>query len=290
MNRSLAVSLALLALLGQTIPGALAQGRDWGPGPGGPGRGGEPRGPGPRGGPQGGPSHFMPEAWHGGHWERAHRGGRDGWWWVVGDAWYFYTAPVYPYPALPVTVVAPPAQPPTQYAYYCPNPPGYYPALAACPTPWQLVPAPGAPVAVAPAPSGGGIDKTTGGTIVGAATGGLVGAQFGHGSGNLAATAIGTLLGAFIGHEVGASLDRADEVAAEQAARTAYAAPLGQPITWNSAQTGHSGAITPVRDGHDQGGNYCREFTQTVTVSGQTSQAFGTACRTPDGSWRIVAQ
>ena len=32
----------------------------------------------------------------------------------------------------------------------------------------------------------------------------------------------------------------------------------------------------------------CRELTQTITVGGQAVQATGTACRQPDGSWRIM--
>ena len=74
----------------------------------------------------------------------------------------------------------------------------------------------------------GGIDKTTGGTLVGAAAGGLLGAQVGRGGGQLAAVAAGTLLGAFIGHEVGRSLDRADQLAAERAAQQAFSGPLNQ--------------------------------------------------------------
>src|SRR5579883_2396691 len=44
----------------------------------------------------------------------------------------------------------------------------------------------------------GEANKTTAGTAVGAVGGGLLGAQIGHGSGQLAATAARTLLGAFI--------------------------------------------------------------------------------------------
>src|SRR5580692_7335026 len=29
-------------------------------------------------------------AWEGGRWHHAVRNGRDGWWWDVGGAWYFY--------------------------------------------------------------------------------------------------------------------------------------------------------------------------------------------------------
>ena len=97
----------------------------------------------------GGPHHHEGwEHWREGHWIHAWREGRDGWWWVLGPNWYFYPAPIYPYPEPPVVVVTPPPQIPPQYAYYCPNPAGYYPTLPQCPMGWQLVPlAPAAPIA-----------------------------------------------------------------------------------------------------------------------------------------------
>jgi hypothetical protein len=36
--------------------------------------------------------------------------------------------------------------------------------------------------------------------------------------------------------------------------------------------------------------SYCREFTQTFTISGETEKGYGTACLQPDGSWKIVSQ
>lgn len=60
--------------------------------------------------------------------------------------------------------------------------------------------------------------KQTGGTLLGAAGGGLAGAQIGSGTGQLAATAAGALLGALIGSEAGASLDRADRLYYERQA------------------------------------------------------------------------
>lgn len=36
------------------------------------------------------------------------------------------------------------------------------------------------------------------------------------------------------------------------------------------------------------GGEYCREYTQTVTIGGKTQKGYGTACLQPDGSWRMV--
>ena len=59
-------------------------------------------------------------------------------------------------------------------------------------------------------------------------------------------------------------------------------------ITWNNPQNGNSGTITPVKDGYAQNGAYCREFQQTITISGQAQNGYGTACQQPDGSWKIV--
>ena len=127
-----------------------------------------------------------------------------------------------------------------------------------------------------------------GGTLMGAALGGLVGSQFGHGDGRLAATAAGTLLGAAIGNSVGRKLDDEDRRRIRYAETSAYTGPLDQPIRWNNPSNGHSGAVTPIREGRTSNGDYCREFQSEVIVGGQRQNAHGTACREPDGSWRIV--
>ncbi len=46
--------------------------------------------------------------------------------------------------------------------------------------------------------------------------------------------------------------------------------------------------MTPVETYQRDDGQYCREFQQTVTIGGKTEEAYGTACRQPDGSWKIV--
>jgi surface antigen len=143
-------------------------------------------------------------------------------------------------------------------------------------------------VALAACSNTGNGEKEMGGTLIGAGLGGLAGSQIGGGTGRLVATGAGVLLGGLLGNQVGKSLDNADRLQMQQAQQTAYAAPVGQSITWNNPQSGHSGTITPVRDGRDQAGNYCREFQQTITVGGQPQQGYGTACRQPDGSWKIV--
>jgi surface antigen len=134
-----------------------------------------------------------------------------------------------------------------------------------------------------------GVNKTTGGGLLGAVGGAVAGSQFGKGKGQLAATAAGTLIGALVGSEVGRSLDKADQQYAHQAQTQAQAAPIGQTIVWSNPESGHTGSVTPVREGRVAStGEYCREYQQTVQVGGKTQNAYGTACRQPDGSWRVV--
>jgi surface antigen len=132
-------------------------------------------------------------------------------------------------------------------------------------------------------------NKQTAGTLLGGLGGAVAGAQFGGGRGQLAAVAIGTLLGAYIGSEVGKSLDRADIAAMERTNQQALeTGRSGHTSTWRNPDTGHSGTITPIRTTQAPSGEYCREYQQTITVGGRTEQAYGTACRQPDGSWKVV--
>lgn len=133
-----------------------------------------------------------------------------------------------------------------------------------------------------------GNEKEVIGTGAGAVIGGLLGSQVGGGSGRLWATGAGVLIGALAGSEIGRSLDRADRAYAMQASRQAQSAPIGETISWSNPESGHSGSVTPVREGSTQGGDYCREFYQTVTIGGRQEDAYGTACQNPDGTWRIV--
>ena len=135
---------------------------------------------------------------------------------------------------------------------------------------------------------GFGISKQTGGAVLGGVGGALAGSQFGKGKGQLAMTAVGTLLGAYLGSEVGSSLDRADHTYANQAGQNAFeTARSGQTVAWNNPDSGHYGTVTPTRTYEPAPGQFCREYQQTVTVGGEKQQSFGTACRQPDGSWKV---
>lgn len=97
------------------------------------------------------------KVWRGGHWDHGRHDGRLGWWWVIGSSWYFYPAPIYPYPnpwEPPATILLndlPPLPPPTAYWYYCDAARRYYPYVPNCASGWRQVPATPGDAAVPPA-------------------------------------------------------------------------------------------------------------------------------------------
>ena len=143
---ALGLAMAVCMMAGQP---ALAQ---HGGGHGGTGHGG--RGQGAyRGGDFHGRdyAHFRPrelEVWRSGGWRHEWHDGRFAWWWVVGDGWYFYPEPIYPYPTyVPPALIAqqappmPTGLPPMPTWYFCDDPQGYFPYVASCMVPWRAVPA-----------------------------------------------------------------------------------------------------------------------------------------------------
>ena len=127
------------------------------------------------------------------------------------------------------------------------------------------------------------------GTLLGAVAGGVAGAQVGDGRGKLVATGVGALLGAMIGSEIGKSLDRADQLALQHTTQeTLESAPSGTMNTWHNPDSGNRGTVSAEPAYRLNDGTPCREFTQTVTIGGQTQEAYGTACRQADGSWQII--
>ena len=82
------------------------------------------------------------------------------------------------------------------------------------------------------------------------------------------------------------AMNEAQMRAHEAAIAEAASAPLNDEIIWNDS--GASGSVTPIRDGHTADGRACREFQQRISIGGKTEQAYGTACQQPDGSWQIV--
>ena len=126
--------------------------------------------------------------------------------------------------------------------------------------------------------------KASIGALGGAAFGGLIAAAAGGGGAAIAGALIG---GALLGGFAGNALDRRDKrLAAEAQQRALETAPSGKPVAWTNPDSGHTGTVTPVRT-YQSGGTYCREFQSNVTIDGKPDKAYGTACRQPDGSWKV---
>jgi len=130
-----------------------------------------------------------------------------------------------------------------------------------------------------------------GGAILGGIVGAAIGSQVGGGKGRLAAVGVGALIGAVVGRDIGRSMDSADQAYATGSFGHAMEyAPTCSTITWNNPRSGSSGTVTPVETYEPQPGRYCREFQQEVVIGGKVQDAYGTACRQPDGSWEIVTE
>lgn len=83
------------------------------------------------------------------------------------------------------------------------------------------------------------------------------------------------------------NLNEAQQRAHEAAQVKATTEPVGDTIIWKEGSA--SGSVTTVREGTSTTGRACREFQQEVTIGGQTEQAYGTACRQPNGAWEVVS-
>jgi surface antigen len=130
-----------------------------------------------------------------------------------------------------------------------------------------------------------GNKKTILGSMVGAAAGGLIGAAAGGGAAGIVG---GVLLGGLVGGVAGNALDQRDkQIAANNAQHTFETARTGQTTTWQNPDSGHSGTMTPTHTYQAADGQYCREYQQEITVGGEKHQSYGTACRQPDGTWKI---
>jgi surface antigen len=127
----------------------------------------------------------------------------------------------------------------------------------------------------------------------------IIGGLGGATAGGLIASAItkspagiigGVLLGGLVGGAVGNYLDQRDRELQQQATmRALETTPSGSSVPWRNPNTGNSGSVTPVKTYQEPNGQYCREYQQVITIGGEKHTAYGTACRMPDGSWKITS-
>lgn len=141
------------------------------------------------------------------------------------------------------------------------------------------------------------------GGVLGAVAGGVAGSAVGKGRGRTAAIIAGSILGGAVGAGIGNRLTAQDQQYASQTTHQALNnnAP-GQVASWQNPQTGHYGYVEPTSPPYQYqppqnspyyGTSYgqdCRDYKQTIYVEGdQYETATGTACRQPDGTWKIVS-
>lgn len=122
------------------------------------------------------------------------------------------------------------------------------------------------------------------GAVVGGAAGGIIGAHVGKGDGRTAAIIGGSVIGILVGGAIGQSMDRLDQSCVGQVLEHA---PTRQAVAWRNPDNAQY-RVTPVRTFEAAPGTYCREYQATATIGGRSERTYGTACRQPDGAWKVV--
>lgn len=79
----------------------------------------------------------------------------------------------------------------------------------------------------------------------------------------------------------------------QRAANDSFQAALeyntsGIAANWHNPDADISGRTVPVKTLQTSTGQPCREYQQSVIIDNREQQAYGTACRQADGSWRVV--
>jgi surface antigen len=130
------------------------------------------------------------------------------------------------------------------------------------------------------------------GTLAGAAGGAAAGRAIGgDGTGGYIGIILGAVVGGYLGGQAGKWLDNRDQRKMSEATqRTLDTGQRGQAQSWSNAETGTKGTVTPRSDLYNTAsGNTCRDFEQFVqTQDGKSAGGSGTACKNPDGTWRVV--
>jgi surface antigen len=144
--------------------------------------------------------------------------------------------------------------------------------------------------ACAATPDTGQGAKENTGTLLGAVAGGLIGSQFGGGTGErVAAGLAGAAIGGMIGNRIGANMDDEDRrLAYEAQVQALESGRSGTAVPWRNPDSGRYGSVVPGR-AYQANGLQCREYAHTIYIEGRPQVARGKACRNPDGTWTAVS-
>ena len=132
---------------------------------------------------------------------------------------------------------------------------------------------------------------TRSGETIGTLTGILAGAIIGHqvggdSSAKMLGAGVGLVVGGLVGSQLGKMYDKLNReeqrIHESTISSTIETSRIGEGNQWYNPETGNSGRVIITKQEE-----YCREYQQTVVVGGEEQEAYGTACRQPDGSWKI---
>lgn len=107
----------------------------------------------------------------------------------------------------------------------------------------------------------------------------------GRGDGSGLARIGGVLIEILLDDAVGRSMDLADRACVVQALERAED---GVPVSWRDANGGVRYRLTPTRTFRN-GDRYCREFSTRADDGAEQRVSGGIACRSDDGTWRILS-
>ena len=129
-----------------------------------------------------------------------------------------------------------------------------------------------------------GMSNRDAGVLTGAVVGGLAGSAIGGGSGRVVATAVGAVAGSLIGGRIGADMDQRDRARMMGAIDSS---PTGKHTRWVNPDTGHEYDVVAKRTYYVEK-QPCREYVTRARIDGKMDKVHGTACRSPDGRWRVT--
>jgi surface antigen len=119
--------------------------------------------------------------------------------------------------------------------------------------------------------------------VVGAVMGGMIGGIIGADRNGGRGAAGGAILGALVGGSIGRMIDMSDQACIGQVLEYV---PSNEPVYWEDG--GMQYEVTPLRTYEASPGLYCREYQTTIYIDGMAQDAYGTACRMPDGAWQAM--
>jgi surface antigen len=125
-----------------------------------------------------------------------------------------------------------------------------------------------------------------GGAVVGGGLGAVLGNALDCQGCALIGGLVGAAIGGYTGNQIGQRMDQQDAARTQSAVNSR---PTGSVTSWSNPDTGMQYDVTPTRTYKSPTtGDYCREVTiGQAEVGGQRKEVYGTACRQPDGSWKM---